>query len=108
MGRSRPTRYVWLRQVNACFPAAHTIRFRFKKPGLARYGKIGIIFPSTLLNLNPCLDNPAEIETCGKSGCTSRMIAKRPAMISLTNWELRVRLFIPIPKSSRYPHKYTI
>jgi hypothetical protein len=22
--------------------------------------------------------------------------------------ELRVRLFVPIPKSSRYPHKYTI
>jgi hypothetical protein len=67
-----------------------------------------IISPTTLLNLNQCLENPAEIETCGKSGCTSRMIAKRPAMISLTNWELRVRLFVPIPKSSRYPHKYTI
>lgn len=67
-----------------------------------------IISPTTLLNLNPCLENPAEIETCGKSGCTSRMIAKRPAMISLTNWELRVRLFVPIQKSSRYPHKYTI
>jgi hypothetical protein len=47
-----------------------------------------IISPTTLLNLNPCPENPAEIETCGKSGCTSRMIAKRPAMISLTNWEL--------------------
>ena len=32
-----------------------------------------MISPITVANLNPCPENPAAIETCGHSGCTSKI-----------------------------------